>query len=64
MDIIFSVFILQSEMIALLILGMSAQIKQKTSHIEFEVYFPPQLNLENAKNSLDVEGPHHYNMFF
>ncbi len=43
---------------------MSAQIKQKTSHIEFEVYFPPQLNMENTKNSLDVEGPHHYNNFF
>ncbi len=28
------------------------------------MYFPSQLNLENAKNSLDVEGPHHYNIFF
>ncbi len=26
--------------------------------------FPPQLNLENAKNSLGVGGPHHYNIFF
>ncbi len=41
----------------------SAQIIQETSHIEFEAYFPPQLNLENAKDSLDVEGPHHNNIF-
>ncbi len=48
----------------LLILAESAQIIQETSRIEFEVYFPPQLNLENAKNSMDVEDPHHYNIFF
>ena len=42
---------------------MSAQIIQETSHIEFELYFPAQLNLGNAKNSLDVEDPHHYNIF-
>ena len=29
----------------------------------FEAYFPPQPNLENTKNPLDVEGPHHYNIF-
>ncbi len=40
------------------------QPDSETSHIEFEVYFPPYLILENAKNSLDVEGPHHYNIFF
>ncbi len=38
-------------------------MKQETSHIEFDAYFPPQLNLENAKSSLDVEGPYHYNIF-
>ncbi len=32
--------------------------------IEFEAYFLPQLNLEKAKNPLDVEGPYHYNIFF
>ena len=48
----------------LLILEKSAQIKQKPSHIEYEAYFPPQLNLDNSKNSLEVEGPHHYDIFF
>ncbi len=37
---------------------------QSIRRIEFEAYFPPQLNIENAKSSLDVEGPHHYNIFF
>ena len=32
-------------------------MKQETSHIESEAYIPLQLNLENAKSSLDVEGP-------
>ncbi len=44
-------------------LEKSAQVIVETSHIEFEAYFSPQLNLENAKNSLDVEGPHQYNIF-
>ncbi len=35
-----------------------------TSHIELEVYFPYQLNLEIAKYLLDVEVPHHCNIFF
>ncbi len=50
-------------MSTLLILAKPAQIMQETSHIEFDVHFPPQLNLGNVKNSLDVEGPHHYNIF-
>ncbi len=25
--------------------------------------FTPQFDLENAKISVDVEGPHHYNIF-
>ncbi len=40
-------------------LEKSAKVILETSHIEFEAYFPPQLNLEKAKNSLDVEGLHH-----
>ncbi len=51
-------------LLLLFILEKPAQIIQETSHIEFEVYFPLQLNLENAKNSMDVEGPYHYNIFF
>ncbi len=27
-------------------------------YVEFEADIPYQLNLENAKNSLDVDGPH------
>ena len=48
----------------LLILEKPAQVIQETSHIEFEAYFSPQLNIENAKISMDVEGPDRYNIFF
>ena len=39
-------------------------IKQETSHIEFEAYFPPQLNMENSKSLPDVEGTHHNKICF
>ncbi len=52
------------DLLLLLILEKSAQIKEETSYIEFEAYFPPQLNLENVKISLNEEGPHHNNNFF
>ncbi len=31
---------------------------------EFECNFIPQPCVENAKDSLDAEAPHHYNNFF
>ncbi len=36
----------------------------QTTSVGKPIYFPLQLNLENAKNSMDVEGPYHYNIFF
>ncbi len=34
------------------------------SKLRFESNFPPQVYLENAKTSLNEEGPHHYDIFF
>ncbi len=54
-------------------IGQIRQISQKmgklwspeeTSHIEFEGNFLPQVYVANAKNSLDAEALHRYNIFF
>ncbi len=42
----------------------TVQIYQETSHMEFEGNFPPQVYVENAKISFDVEVLHNYNIFF
>ncbi len=36
----------------------------ENNHIKYESNTPPQVKVENAKISVYVESPHHFNIFF